>query len=1660
MESPIILRDLRLVNVTVNPMRYNAGSKKLQIASKFKIVITTDESQPGNNEITYPVMGYSPAFVPIYRAQVANFELLQSRDVSTTPPNLYIIYPTTTDTDFMNYLNKIAMWKRQRGYNVTMLSTTTVGTTTASIKSYLQTAYDAGTNRPDYIMLVGDATGSFIIPTYTQSYNSEGGEGDYPYTHLAGSDYIGDALLGRVSVSSASELGVVYGKMITYEKNVSASSDWLNGLCLVGDTSSSGISCMYTNKYIKELARLHNSDYTINEVYNETLSVSAMNAGINAGVGFFNYRGYYGMSGWSPVDANLTNISKLPHAVIITCDTGSFSSGTSRTETWIRMGTSAAPKGGISAIGMATTHTHTMFNNCLDSGIFDGIYTHNQETIGQALFNGKLDLFRCYSQSQATLTNVFAHWCNLMGDPTVDVRTMKPTTLSISYPTSINAGTNSITVIVGDTNHNPIKDACVTLYVSETQVYQGYSAANGYVTIPIPNTISSAITLTVSKHDCTVATATITVNTTGSVSLQNSTIVDNGTGSTTGDSDGVADAGETIGLTLGVKNFTSTSQSTVTGTISTTSSYASIVAATGSYGTIASGGTATNSTLYRLSVNNSAPDKTKIPITLTLRNASGTTWTTYYEFVIRNASLSAPTLTVLDGNNGYLDPNETANLQVSYLNGGGANLQNATVKLRTSCLEVVIVDSIATGLNVSVGQQYTHSADTFQIRIRSIATPGMVFPATLLVTTTAGFSQSIPITLQIGSPVVTDPLGPDSYGYQIYDSGDTGYTECPIYNWIGIAPSEGGSGSSLPLIDAGSSSDEGDQTGSVTLAGVDLPFTFKMYGVDYTHMTVSTNGFIAMGTTENSDFRNWRLPGVMGANPMIAPFWDDLILIGNGGVYTYYDAGQHIYIVEWYKAMNGFDRISEETFQVLLYDPLYHQTTTGDGLIKFQYKEINNVDMGSSGYTPTHGNYATVGLKNQTGLVGIEYTYNNQYPNAAQPLVDGSALLITPAPKVMRTPYIVVDSQNISDANNNGILEPNETISVGVSLRNYGIQDATNVTATLSTTDSYIQLLQPTATFGTLQALGSSFSQQFFSIKALSTCPNNHGVDLTLTITGTGYTATRYLSYTVKKAAVQYNDFHVYDPTGNNNGIADPGETFQLIVNLKNTASVKATNVKGTLATSASNVTIATSNLTFGAVESQSMVQKAYQVTIGSGVTVGTALNFNLNITADNAEGASSVITIVCGVSEYTQDFEITNGNYTYTSWEWGVPGQSMTAHGGTKVAGTSLNANYENNVIADLISVPVLVQSGAVLKFWHAYEFEKGTTIYYDGGNVSVSTDNGANYSLITPTGGYPASNVSALSESGYGGTSLTYTQAEFSLAAYANQTVLIRWRMGTDNSIVKKGWFVDDISISSTAMSAPVALVSGTVLLTGTGTITDVSIGNGEFMSHPESNGTYKLYVGAGTHTLNCSLEYFTPAQITNLITTGGTAISNQNFNIVAYNKPATIGGHMNGNTIQLMWTAPTANANTFVNYQIYRQKNTENYQQIGQTTATNFNDVLSETATYRYKVVTNYSTGSSAATSIVEQAYPVTTTSSNPATPTGIAVGVNGNDVVISWNAVTTTVGGQRFRTTGYFVQQTDDLVSGQWQVVGIVSSGTMFTHTGAATNRTRYYKVTAF
>jgi len=1208
--EPGQFRDFRVVNVNVYPFQYDTKSNDL------KVIQTVDVSLrfiPSRDSYRNPLVGhYSMAFDNLYSALILNYDNFRDESVPTEQPVLLIIYPIGGDATFTTKLDELVRWKKQKGYLVYVASTAVgeAGSSTTTIKDYIQNAYDNWQDRPDVVLIIGDPTTGLIAPSYSTQY------GDFPYTQLTGGDEYGDIQFGRISVENSSQFSIYVNKIMWYEKNINPSTaTWLNKMLLVGDSAHSGISTYYTNYYIHEISHPINPDYTYTELYGSYGSgmQSTFDNAINLGVGFFNYRGYIGMSSWSPNATTTINGVKLNHGVFVTCSTGTFYSGTSATESYTRLGSDALPAGGITAIGMATSSTHTAVNNFLSSAVFDGIFNRNMRSMGEAQMFSRNYLQNVFGVSNPTNAYNFKRYFNLIGDPTVEVFVTVPKTFNVTCPTTLIAETPSLEIIVKDANNVPVADATVNLWQTVSNLNTtAYTNSSGKALFNGLSALTGSVTVTVSKHDFKPNIQNIDV--TGTGLIYNSSIIDDDmSGLSIGNSNGIINAGETIEYKIRVKNTTTSTVSSIAGTLTCSDPNVQLITNSFSFLSAGAGAVVTALSAVRFSVSQNCPDNHPVMFYINGTSSAGT-WTATIQHIVRSPDLDYVSNTVT-GSNSYLEIGETAPIYINVINNGTEQASAVYGILRSFSIYASVTDSLKYFGNIASGNSFSNSANPFSIYAKTTAIVGMKIPFELYLYNSSGYNDTETFILTIGTPTMTDPLGQDTYGYYIFDSGDTDYIQCPTYNWIEIAAALGGPGSLLTINDPRNSGDEGDQIGTDSSELVNLPFTFRYYGVDYNQITVVSNGFMAFGTTSNHDWRNGRIPGAMGPNAMIAPFWDDLTTDGGGGIYVYNDAINNRFIIEWNNMKNGYDGTSEETFQVILYNQNYYPTVSGDGQIKIQYKVFNNVDLNSTVYN--HGNGCTVGIKDHTGTDGLEYTYNNSYPPSAQSLSNQKVLFITTAPISPNEPYLWITNTTLMDTNGNGIAEPNETLDIRLTVSNWGNTSATNVVATISESDPWISITNNSANFGTIGGLGSAINTSGLVINVLSGYPDNYTATINTIITCNGYSFNRTFTIALRAPVLTFGTIVIQDPTGNNNGSLDPGETVTALMPLYNNGGAASIAGNSILSSATPGITInAPTTVNFSSIAAGGNINLSFSVTASPSMSIGSLASLVFNATA------------------------------------------------------------------------------------------------------------------------------------------------------------------------------------------------------------------------------------------------------------------------------------------------------------------------------------------------------------------------------------------------------------------------------------------------------------
>jgi hypothetical protein len=971
--EPAKMRGISVVPLIVQPVRYDKESDRIIYYHQIGLKV--------NGLARFHPQKVSSAFDLIYRKTILNYEPAELSE----PQGYLIIVPD----EFYNNILPFARWKEQKGWYVTVKKKSEVGQTAQAIKAYIANAYATWQIPPEYVLLIGSVPDK--MPTFQSA--RFGFVTDYPYSCVDGDDYLADLMVGRFPADISSELDVMVAKTIGYEKTPYLSDTlWYRKALMVATTYQEGggrvVTALATKRWVRE--KLLNNNFLKADTvfhdppYQNPNAPETIRVLVNAGVSFINGRGWGNSDGWvfpeffSRDVRNLSNGWKLPVVTSIYCGTGNFNANPCFGEVWLREGSTTIPKGGVAFFGASWMSTSTRFNNCIDYGIYWGIFEEGITSCAPAMYRGKLELMKNFPlPCDSVMLRAHLETYNLLGDPSLSMWTAVPKPISVELPATIPIGGNYFTVRVTGYNGQPLSGALVSLFKSNEVKNTGYTDASGLVSLAIKPTTQDTMFVTVTKHNRIPYCGNVTVISPGIyVGYYDHNINNLG-------------PGLIASLNVSLKNYGTSQTAFSTQTKLRSSDHLIYITdSIKSYGDIGPGATASSSP-FQFFVSESCPNNHIINFELVIQS-SDSVWHSGIDINVPAPSLLVIRHMIIDGGNGLLDPGESADLTVWLRNRGGTAIQNAQGILRTLTNAATILDSAGQFGTINPGDSAVNNSDHFRIYVQSSCAIGRGIPLQLYIAGN-GVQEIIDFALYIGQVTSAAPLGPDLYGYFAYDNTDIAYPEHPEYSWIEIDPNFGGSGTRVQL-------------GNDDIKVVSLPFNFRYYGQDFNRTSLCSNGYLAMDSAWLADPYNWHIPSAMGPSALVAPFWDDLRpdTLNASGVYYYNDATNHRFIVEWSRVhhVHGFYQpiIAElQTFEAILFDPVYYPTVTGDGEILFQYDIVVNDDS-SSGFPPIAHNYATTGIENYEHSTGIEYTFANSYQPAAALLANGRAIKFTTDP--------------------------------------------------------------------------------------------------------------------------------------------------------------------------------------------------------------------------------------------------------------------------------------------------------------------------------------------------------------------------------------------------------------------------------------------------------------------------------------------------------------------------------------------------------------------------------------------------------------------------------------------------------------------------------------
>ena len=208
-----ILRNTKLANLYISPVRYNPHTNILDVITSMKIEIIFTGSV---NLISKSLSVQSALFGQSLDKGVLNFNPGQViPGYSDKPVKMIII----TDTAFKKQLAPFIKWKTQKGFKLNVLykGTKLAGNDYTHLKDTITKIYKSSSAidpPPEYLLIIGDVN---RIPTDVSA--ATGNLTDIYYGEFDGNeDYIPEMYIGRIPVADTTELRTAVSKIIQYEK--------------------------------------------------------------------------------------------------------------------------------------------------------------------------------------------------------------------------------------------------------------------------------------------------------------------------------------------------------------------------------------------------------------------------------------------------------------------------------------------------------------------------------------------------------------------------------------------------------------------------------------------------------------------------------------------------------------------------------------------------------------------------------------------------------------------------------------------------------------------------------------------------------------------------------------------------------------------------------------------------------------------------------------------------------------------------------------------------------------------------------------------------------------------------------------------------------------------------------------------------------------------------------------------------------------------------------------------------------------------------------------------------------------------------------------------------------------------------------------------------
>ncbi|MCF8406007.1 MAG: T9SS type A sorting domain-containing protein [Bacteroidales bacterium] len=676
-----IWRDVKVASLHLVPFEYNASDKGLEVATNIKVKISFTGNDPTMN--LNRSKSVSPKFYRMYESKILNFSSLGY--TKSFKANSDIKYLVITNTGAVSSVQPFIDWKNQQGQKVEVKTLESGFEDPQDFKTYIESIYNS--DNLEYILIVGDAYpnggsggGPDIVPMYWWAPSGEDATySDSWYTCLDGpDDHYADIAIGRIVYDNLAELELQIQKTMDHYLAPDMNSNWAENSILIAHQEN------YPGKYTQCCEEIRTFPYALQTPifeqayggagYTNSQVVDYVNAN---SCGIFNYRGHGSATElwqWGPSGSftaqhvnQLTNDDQLFVFFDVCCDNMDIvaHAGDCLCESFMK-----SPVASVAANG-AIIPSYTIPNHDYDKEMYKAVFNEGIFNIGYVTNYANVTVLNVHGTIGRSNVRTYL-W---LGDASIEPWTLQPANLSVIHDDQLFLGLSTYSVTVTGTG-GALENALVCLTNADQTLYGvAYTDASGVaeITFDEPVQIPGDATLTVTYHNHIPYQANIAViPQSGPYVIKESYTLDDQTG---GNGDGLMDYGESVELSLSIKNVGITAATNVSVTLSSADPYITFTDDTEIYGDIDPEEILEIANGFAFDVADDIPDGHYVIVDVEASGDGDEIWNSSFTMAGHAPVLTLGVFEISDptGNgNGKIDPGETVDITISVENTGSS----------------------------------------------------------------------------------------------------------------------------------------------------------------------------------------------------------------------------------------------------------------------------------------------------------------------------------------------------------------------------------------------------------------------------------------------------------------------------------------------------------------------------------------------------------------------------------------------------------------------------------------------------------------------------------------------------------------------------------------------------------------------------------------------------------------------------------------------------------------------------------------------------------------------------------------------------------------------------------------------------------------------------